>query len=190
MTYIEAKIEKGTSLWGNAWRRLSRNRMALISAGFVFSLIVLSFIGPFFLQWIWGYDYETQNLAYGAKPPSLSHWFGTDYFGRDLLTRTLYGTQISLAVGFLAASVAALIGTIYGATSGYLGGRVDGFMMRVVDVLYTLPYMFLVICSCNHFWKESFSSFRGFGSRWMVDDGPNCSWTSVEFKRTRLCFGG
>ena len=111
----------------------------------------------------WGYDYESQNLDYGAKAPSLDHWFGTDFFGRDLLTRVLYGGQISLIVGLLAALVAGFVGTVYGAVAGYAGGRADSFMMRVVDIIYSLPYMFLVIILVTIFGKSMLLLFLALG---------------------------
>ena len=117
----------------------------MASGAFVIFLIIACFVGPLVVKATWGYDFEAQDLEYGAQPPSWKHWFGTDFFGRDLMTRVMYGGQISLIVGLLAASVAALIGTVYGAVAGYLGGRIDNLMMRVVDIIYTLPYMFLVI---------------------------------------------
>jgi oligopeptide transport system permease protein len=139
------ELPRGNSLWQDARKRLRRNRMA-VAGGIITLLLALACgLGPLLVHAVWGYDYETQNLRYGARPPSLQHWFGTDYFGRDLLTRVMHGGQISLAVGLLAAAVAAGIGTLYGAVAGYAGGRTDGFMMRVVDVIYALPYMFLVM---------------------------------------------
>ena len=143
--FADGQLVVGTSLWQDAWRRLKKNRMALASAWIVALMTAACIIGPFIIKATWGYDYEMQDLEYNAQPPSLQHWFGTDFFGRDLLTRCLYGGQISLLVGILAASVSALIGTLYGAVSGYAGGRIDSMMMRFVDVVYTLPYMFLVI---------------------------------------------
>jgi oligopeptide transport system permease protein len=141
----EAELVRGTSLWKDAFRRLKKNKMAM-AGGIVFlSMVVVCFIGPFFVSAFWGYDFESQDLVYGAQPPSWEHWFGTDYFGRDNLTRTLYGGQISLIVGFLAASVSAAVGIVYGAVAGYFGGRIDAVMMRIVDILYALPYMFIVI---------------------------------------------
>jgi oligopeptide transport system permease protein len=144
----------GHSLTQEAWIRLKRNRMAMAGLWITLGLAVACIVGPPILQATCGYDYEIQNLEYGARAPSWSHWFGTDYFGRDLLTRVLYGARISLAVGLLAAGVAAFIGTLYGALSGYLGGRIDGLMMRVVDVIYSLPYMFLVIVLVTIFGKS------------------------------------
>jgi oligopeptide transport system permease protein len=144
----------GSSLWRDAFRRLQKNRMAMAGLLVTISLTLFSFAGPLLMKQVWGYDYETQNLGYGPRPPSAAHWFGTDYFGRDLLTRVLFGGQISLTVGLLAASVAALVGTVYGAVSGYVGGRIDGLMMRIVDIIYALPYMFLVIVLVTIFGKS------------------------------------
>lgn len=144
----------GSSPMRDAWKRLKRNHMAMAGLWTTLALTALCLLGPFVVRAVWGYDYDSQDLAYGAHPPSAQHLFGTDYFGRDLLTRVLFGGQISLAVGLLAASVAASIGTVYGAISGYLGGRIDGFMMRVVDVIYALPYMFLVIVLVTIFGKS------------------------------------
>lgn len=157
------QLVRGTSLWQDAWRRLRKNWMAM-AGGYVTSfLVVACFLGPLVIRATWGYDYEAQDLAYGARPPSWSHWFGTDYFGRDLLTRVLYGGQISLIVGLLAASVAATVGTMYGAVSGFAGGRVDGVMMRVVDIIYALPYMFLVIILVTIFPRSLLLVFLALG---------------------------
>lgn len=154
---------EGSSLWLDAWRRLAKNRMALAGGLVVVVMGLLCFLGPPLIELVWGYDYEAQDLAYGAQPPSLAHWFGTDFHGRDLFTRVLYGGQISLIVGILAALVAATIGTIYGAVSGYAGGSVDGLMMRIVDVLYALPYMFLVIILVTIFGKSLVLVFVALG---------------------------
>jgi oligopeptide transport system permease protein len=147
-------LAAGHSLARDAWLRLKKNRMAMAGLYVTVVLSGLCFIGPSLLHASVGYDYESQDLAYGARGPSAQHWFGTDFFGRDLFTRVLCGGQISLTVGLLAASVAAGIGTLYGALSGYVGGRLDSFMMRVVDVIYALPYMFLVIVLVTIFGKS------------------------------------
>jgi len=147
-------LAAGHSLAQDAWLRLKKNRMAMAGLYVTGALSVLCFLGPTLLHALAGYDYESQDLAYGPRAPSALHWFGTDYFGRDLFTRVLCGGQISLTVGLLAASVAACIGTLYGALSGYVGGRLDSFMMRVVDVIYALPYMFLVIVLVTIFGKS------------------------------------
>ena len=159
----DVELVTGTSLWGDAYRRLRKNRMATAGAAVVVLLTIACFFGPSLVAATWGYDYAAQDLAYGARPPSLRHWFGTDYHGRDLFTRVLFGGQISLIVGFLAATVAATIGTVYGAVAGYAGGRVDGVMMRVVDVIYALPYMFLVIILVTIYGKSLVLLFVALG---------------------------
>lgn len=153
----------GTSLARDAWLRLKKNRMAMVGLCVTVVITALCFVGPSMLQALCGYDYETQDLAYGAHGPSRSHWFGTDYFGRDLLTRVLCGGQISLTVGLLAATVAACIGTLYGAVAGYLGGRLDSLMMRTIDVIDALPYMFLVIVMVTIFGKSLLLLFIALG---------------------------
>jgi oligopeptide transport system permease protein len=153
-TTLTADSTAGASLWQDAWRRLRKNRMAIAGLWVTLGLTLASFVGPVLTHALWGYDYEGQNLDYGARPPTFVHWFGTDFFGRDLLTRVLFGGQISLTVGLLAAGVAATIGTLYGAVSGYVGGRLDGLMMRIVDIIYALPYMFIVIVLVTIFGKS------------------------------------
>lgn len=121
--------------------RLRRNRLALAGLGVLLGLGLGAVLAP----WIAPYPYDRTNLPYGARPPSWAHPLGTDELGRDLLTRLLWGGRVSLAVGVLGTGVSLTIGLAYGATAGYLGGRTDQVMMRVVDVLYGLPYMFFVI---------------------------------------------
>ena len=159
----EGDLVAGTSLWLDAWKRLKKNRLALFGAQVVVLMVVSCFLGPVVIKATWGYDYEAQDLAYGAQPPSLQHWFGTDFFGRDLLTRVLYGGRVSLMVGFLAAGVAATVGTIYGAISGYSPRHVDSVMMRFVDILYALPYMFLVIILVTFFGRSLLLVFIALG---------------------------
>ncbi len=154
MSDASTAIVEGTSLWRDGLRRLRKNRMAVIGGCVTVALAALCFVGPLFVAGTWGYDYSQQDLAYGARAPSWAHWFGTDFLGRDLFTRVLYGGQISILVGLLAAAVAASVGTLYGAISGYVGGRVDALMMRIVDVIYALPYMFLVVVLVTVFGKS------------------------------------
>src|SRR5574342_1020203 len=120
-TDTQPTLVQGTSLWQQARKRLRKTRMAMIGGAVTLLLTVCCFVGPLLIAATWGYDYEGQDLRYGAQPPTWQHWFGTDYFGRDLLTRVLFGGRISLIVGLLAATVAALVGTLYGAVSGYIG---------------------------------------------------------------------
>lgn len=163
MTDTPTELVQGTSLWQDAGKRLRKNTMAVVGAGVVAVLTLACCVGPALLRMTLGYDYEAQDLAYGAQPPTWSHPFGTDFLGRDLLTRVLCGGQISLAVGLLAALVAATLGTVYGAVSGYVGGRTDNLMMRLVDIIYALPYMFLVIILVTIFGKSLALLFVALG---------------------------
>ena len=131
----------GVSLWALARARMLRNRMMLVCSGILGLIALASLLAPLIAP----YSYEQIDLALGASPPSRAHWFGTDTLGRDLFSRCLYGGQISIAVGFVGTLVSLLIGVLYGALAGYWGGRADELMMRFVDFLYSLPYLFLVI---------------------------------------------
>jgi oligopeptide transport system permease protein len=146
----------GTSLWKDAWRRLLKNRLAVFGMIVVTIVAVVSLIGPTIIKKTTGFtpDYipRDANLIKSIPPFraadgsfSWVHPMGTDIQGRDLLARVLQGGQISLMVGIIATIVSLIIGVSYGATSGYLGGRIDNLMMRIVDVLYSLPYIILVI---------------------------------------------
>jgi oligopeptide transport system permease protein len=149
-----------SSLWGDAWRRLRRNRAALLGAAF------LAWVGltAAFAPWLPGMqDPTAQDLALGATPPSLAHWFGTDELGRDAFARVVYGGRISLLVGVIATLVSLLIGVTWGATAGYRGGRIDDFMMRIVDILYSLPYIFLVILLLVFFSRSLVMLFVALG---------------------------
>jgi oligopeptide transport system permease protein len=148
------------SLWSDAWKRLRRNRVAVLSAVFLTLLTLAAFMAP----WIPGLaDPTLQNLKLSATPPSLAHWFGTDELGRDAFARVLWGGRISLLVGLVGTLVSLVIGVTYGAVSGYSGGRTDDVMMRVVDVLYSLPYIFLVILLLVFFSKSIVMLFVALG---------------------------
>ena len=137
----ESAASEARSLGRDAWERLKQNRMAWIG-GLIFTAVsLLCLLGPLLIP----HSYETTNLAYGAQPPSMQHWFGTDDLGRDLLVRTLVGGSISIGVGFAATAVALLIGVAYGMIAGYTGGRTENAMMRFVDTLYALPFTIIVI---------------------------------------------
>ena len=121
--------------------RFLRNRLALICLGVLMLLAVACVAGPWFIE----AGYDDQDLISAGRRPSADHWFGTDAVGRDLLVRCLVGGRISLAVGLIGTLVSVVIGVTYGAVSGYAGGRIDGLMMRIVDVLYGLPFILLVV---------------------------------------------
>ncbi len=149
----------------DAWRRLKKNRPAMFGLVVLALLITLSILAP----WITPYSYAEQNLELGPSAPSAAHWLGSDLFGRDLLTRMLYGSRISLAVGFIATAVALLIGVTWGALAGYLGGRIDALMMRAVDVLYALPFTILIILLMVVFGNNIILLFLAIGAvEWLT----------------------
>jgi oligopeptide transport system permease protein len=148
-------IEEGTSLWEDAWSRLKKNHMAVFGAIVLITIAIVAVLTP----WIAPYTYEGQDLVLGASPPSTAHWLGTDSLGRDLLTRILYGSRISLMVGFSATAVALLIGVAWGAVAGYFGGRLDAVLMRIVDILYSLPFIIFVIILMVVFGRNLFLLF-------------------------------
>lgn len=167
-TLPAAKPIKGRSLWQDAWRRLRGNKAAIASTAMLAIIAIACLVGPYLLPW--GLD-EVDYTAFTA-PPSFAaspdgtppHYFGTEANARDLLVRTLYGGQISLMVGIVGTFVSLVIGVAYGATSGFLGGRVDSMMMRVVDVLYSLPFMFFVILLMVFFGRHIFLIFVAIGA--------------------------
>ena len=131
----------GAGPWLDAWARLRRDPGALAGAALLAAVAAACALGPFLLA----VDPATTAPASRHLPPSAAHWFGTDALGRDLFARVLVGGRTSLLVGVAATAVSVAIGTLYGAASGYYGGRVDELLMRFVDFLYGVPYMFLVI---------------------------------------------
>ena len=160
-----ANAERGTSLWRDAWIRLRKNKLAVLGLAVLVFFIVIALLTP----WIAPYSYETQDLNLGASPPSAQHWLGTDIFGRDLMTLIMYGGRISLAVGFVATAVALLIGVTWGAIAGYAGGRVDAVMMRLVDILYALPFMIFIVLLMVVFGRNLLLLFLAIGAvEWLT----------------------
>ena len=154
-----------SSLWQDAVRRLIQNRAAMIGGITVLVLIILAIFAP----WIAPYSYSYQNLDIGASPPSAEHLLGTDVLGRDLLSRLLYGARISLLVGFVATGVALVIGVSWGIVAGYFGGRVDSIMMRIVDVLYGLPFIIFIILLMVIFGRNIWLLFAAIGAvEWLT----------------------
>ena len=163
-TQQERDLERGHSPWSDAWQRLRNNRLALAGAVILLVLGVACAAGPFFSQ-----SYREQNLDLGATPPSLAHWLGTDTLGRDLLARVLYGGRISITVGLVATFVALVIGVTYGAVAGFVGGKVDAAMMRIVDILYALPFAIFVILLMVFFGRNIFLLFFAIGAvEWLT----------------------
>ncbi|MFQ5898639.1 MAG: ABC transporter permease [Candidatus Methylomirabilia bacterium] len=135
-----------------ALRRFRKNDRAVVSL----VLVVLIGLATIFVPILSPHPYDEMNWDYMQGGPSATYWFGTDTNGRDLMVRSFIGGRISFAVGLLATAVAVLIGVAYGATSGYLGGKADLVMMRIVDILYGLPYMLIVIIAMTIFESRSF----------------------------------
>jgi oligopeptide transport system permease protein len=130
-------------LWSDARRRLHGNRAARTALILLAAIALAALIAPAFSPW----SYDSLDWQHLAQPPgaAAAHWLGTDRLGRDLLVRTLYGVRLSLLLALLASAVSLVIGVLWGAVAGLAGGRIDGAMMRFVDVLYSLPYLFVVI---------------------------------------------
>ncbi|WP_028671673.1 ABC transporter permease subunit [Saccharospirillum impatiens] len=157
----------GRSLWRDAMHRFSRNKAAM--AGLVGLLLIVLFaaIGPFVAAWHYSdIDWGLMGNAASAGQPSIEngHYFGVDDLGRDLFARTVQGSQISLLVGTIGALIAVVIGTLYGATAGYFGGRIDSIMMRTVDILMSIPYMLFLILLLVMFGRSILLIFIGIGA--------------------------
>ena len=151
MNEVVAAARRG--LWSDARRRLRGNRAARAALVLLALLAVAALVAPALSPW----DYDSLDWQHLAQPPALTsaHWLGTDRLGRDLLVRTLYGVRLSLLLAVLASAVSLMIGVLWGAVAGLAGGRVDGAMMRFVDVLYSLPYLFVVIILTTLFRRGS-----------------------------------
>ena len=159
------QIEHGSSLWHDAWLRLRKNRVAVFGAVTLVIVAVACFLGPLFSP----YGYEDQNLDLGASSPSLQHPLGTDTLGRDLLVRLLYGGRVSLGVGLAATFVALTIGVVYGAVAGYFGNKTDAVMMRIVDIMYSLPFTIFVILLMVFFGRNIILLFVAIGAvEWLT----------------------
>ncbi|MGO1296177.1 MAG: oligopeptide ABC transporter permease OppC [Vibrio sp.] len=173
---------EGRSLWQDARTRFMRNKAAMVSL-FILTLITLSVI---FIPMVSQYTFDDTDWYAMHAAPSMTHLFGTDALGRDLFVRTLVGGRISLMVGILGASVAVTIGTLYGAASGFIGGRVDRIMMRVLEILNSIPFMFLVIVLVTFFGREIYLIFVAIGAiAWLdmarIVRGQTLSLRSKEF---------
>jgi oligopeptide transport system permease protein len=170
---------KGRSLWADGWRRLLRNRAAVASAIVLTLIAIVSFAAP----WISPYPIDDIDWENISTPPSTTHWFGTDENGRDLFTRILHGGQVSLMVGIVATLVSLAIGVIWGAVAGFFGGRVDAVMMRTVDILYSLPYMFFVILLVVFFGRNILLIFVALGAVQWLDMARIVRGQTLSLKR-------
>jgi oligopeptide transport system permease protein len=182
---------KGSSPWEHAWHRLLKNRAAVYSAFIMAFMVLLVVFGPMLISW----ESDFTDWDHTSSPPGLQsgHWFGTDAVGRDILVRTLEGGRISLLVGLVATIVSLLIGVSYGATAGYFGGPADRIMMRVVDIIYALPFMFFVILLMVVFGRHILFIFVAIGAvNWLdmarIVRGQTLSLKNTEFiEAARAC---
>ncbi|MBR9824826.1 MAG: ABC transporter permease subunit [Alphaproteobacteria bacterium] len=159
---------KGRSLWDDARIRLMRNKAAVVSMIVLGILVVLAILGQL---GVWVHDYDTIYRDRVSIAPTLENWhlLGTDAQGRDLLARTLVGLGVSLMVGVVATLVSLIIGVTWGATAGFIGGRVDQMMMRIVDILYSLPFIFFVIILMVVFGRNIVLIFVAIGAvEWLT----------------------
>jgi oligopeptide transport system permease protein len=159
-SFSEQLEVEGRSLWQDARIRFMRNKAAMISL----CILVLITLAVIFLPMLAEFSYEDTDWYAMNAAPSEEHVFGTDSLGRDIYVRTLIGGRISLMVGIMGAMVAVLIGTLYGATSGFLGGRIDRIMMRILEILYAIPFMFLVIVLVTFFGRNIMLIFVAIGA--------------------------
>jgi oligopeptide transport system permease protein len=182
---------KGRSPWEDAWHRLLKNRAAVYSAYIMAVMLLLVIFGPMLISW----EADFTDWDYTSSPPSIEsgHWLGTDPVGRDILVRTLEGGRISLLVGLVATIVSLLIGLSYGAIAGYFGGMADRLMMRVVDIIYALPFMFFVILLMVVFGRHIVLIFVAIGAvNWLdmarIVRGQTLSLKNTEFvEAARAC---
>jgi len=168
---------RGRSLWVDARRRLFHNRAAVASLIVLAAIALMALLAPLLSH----YSYDAQDYDHISCSPNWwpdpdvlcnaggTHWFGTDSVGRDLFVRVLYGARVSISVGLIATLVSLVIGVLYGATAGYVGGRLDGLMMRFVDVLYSIPYIFFVIILLTVFKRNFYLLFIAIGAvEWLT----------------------
>ena len=189
---VSGHPDRGRSLWSDARRRLLANRAAVMAGGILLTLAVLVIVGP----WLSPYEYDQTDWGMISIPPDLAsgHLFGTDSLGRDLFVRTLQGGRISLLVGVVATLVSLVIGVAWGATAGYFGGRVDHVMMRIVDILYAMPFMFFVILLMVMFGRHILLIFVAIGAiNWLdmarIVRGQTLSLKEKEFVEAAEAMG-
>ena len=187
----------GRSLWQDARARFFRNRAAVASLAVLGLVAVFAALGDLVTPWTnEQIDWPVLGSVAEKGGPSLTngHYFGVDELGRDLFARTVQGTRISLAVGIVGALISVVVGTLYGATAGYFGGRIDGAMMRVVDVLMAIPYMFVLILLMVVFSRSILMLFIGIGLiSWLdmarIARGQTLSLKNREFVEAAVAIG-
>ena len=157
--------QQSQSLWSDAFDRLKKNKLAVISGIVLIVLIVLAIFAP----WIAPHSYSYQNLELGAVGPNSTYLLGTDTLGRDQFSRILYGARVSLLVGFVATAVALVIGVSWGIVAGFFGGKIDSTMMRIVDILYGLPFIIFIILLMVIFGRNIWLLFLAIGAvEWLT----------------------
>lgn len=134
-------VRPSISYWQDVWGRLKKDKMAILGLSIIIIVTLLAIFCPIFSS----YSYDAQNLDASNQSPSLQHIFGTDLFGRDIFIRVMYGARISLSIGIIASLINVVFGVLYGGICGFIGGKVDIVMMRIVDILYSIPTMIYVI---------------------------------------------
>ena len=194
---LSSKEIQGRSLWYDARMRFIKNKAAVTSLFLLLAILLFSFFGPFLAQWSneeidWSVLGDIANL--GSPSFDTGHYFGTDELGRDLYSRVIQGTKISLMVGVVGAFIAVLVGTLYGAIAGYFGGKLDNFMMRLVDILMSIPYMFVLILLLVMFGRSIIMLFIGIGLiSWLdmarIVRGQTLSIKQKEFVEAALATG-
>jgi len=202
----ETIVRPSVSYWQDAWRRLKSNKVAMVSMWTIVFFVLLAVVGPIIMP----YKYDQQIVGQEGLPPSLSHLFGTDDLGRDLFVRCLYGMRISLSIGIIATIINIVIGVLYGGISGYVGGKVDNIMMRVVDILYSIPLMIYVILlsvSLKPYLKELFDKYSflnglktvgaplvciyiALGLTYWISMARIVRGENIELKTARVCHSG
>lgn len=170
------QVVKGTSLWKDAWNRLLKNKLAVFGLIVMTIMVVAVIIGPSIIYWTTGFTADSipaEGDLIKSFPPSAQHPMGTDEAGRDMLARVLQGGRISLMVGVISTFVSLMVGVSYGAIAGYMGGKIDNVMMRIVDIIYAIPYILIVIVLLSVFggpntpqWIQSLAGiFGGVGNQ-------------------------
>lgn len=148
----ETILREGLTFQQDSWRKLKQNKLSLMGLVFILLICLFAIFTPIVSQ----FDVFSNNLSMTNMPPSKLHWFGTDQLGRDLFVRVMFGARYSLAIGFVASILNLFIGIVYGGISGYLGGKVDMLMMRIVDIIYSIPMTIYVILIMVIFEKGGF----------------------------------
>ncbi len=188
---------QGRSLWKDARQRFIRNKAAVAGLVALILITLFAFFGGFLAQWsAEEINWSIMGNVAQAGGPSIAngHYFGVDELGRDLYARTVQGTRISLLVGFVGAAIAVIVGTLYGAIAGYFGGRTDGIMMRIVDILMAIPFMFVLILMLVIFGRSILMLFIGIGLiSWLdmsrIARGQTLTLKNKEFVEAAIAIG-